>query len=226
MSGIYYLLIFIVFILSLVCQSRVQRVFNRYSGLPGARGVSASDAARNMLAEKGSDVNVIPVSGTLTDHYNPTNNTVGLSDEVYNQTSVSALAVAAHEIGHVCQYMDGYTPISIRSKILPVAKIGSTAGPYIIIIGLIIRSSTIAYIGLYLYCAMLLFQLVTLPVEFNASSRGLAMLEEGGYVASQDMQAAKQVLRAAAMTYVLSALGTLVSILRFLSLINGNRRRK
>lgn len=222
----FFLLLIVVFILSLFCQGRVKSVFDRYNNIPGMRGVSAAQAASNMLSERGYDVKVVPVSGTLTDHYDPTNNTVGLSTEVYSQESVSALAVAAHEIGHVCQYMDGYAPISIRSSILPVAKVGSTAGPYIIIIGLIANISIIKYVGLYLYCAMLLFQLVTLPVEFNASNRGLRMLEEGGYVSNQDMPAAKAVLRAAAMTYVLSALSTLVSVLRFLALINGNKRRK
>lgn len=221
----YYFLAILVLILSLICQGRVQRVFNRYSTLPGALGVTASAAACRMLNEKGSDVNVKQVSGSLTDHYDPSAGTVGLSTSVYGQTSVAALAVAAHEIGHVCQYQEGYSPIGFRTKLLPVAKIGSTAGPYIIIAGLLIHSSTIAYVGLYLYCAMLLFQLATLPVEFNASSRGLAMLEEGGYVAPADMPAAKKVLRAAACTYVLSALGTLVSVLRFLAMINGGKRK-
>ena len=221
----YYILLLIVFVLSLICQNRVKKVFDRYNDLPGALGVTAAEAAANMLAEKGSDVSVTQVSGSLTDHYSPNEGTVGLSTDVYGHSSVAALAVAAHEIGHVCQYMDGYTPISIRTKILPVARIGSTAGPYIIIAGLLIRSSTVAYVGLYLYCAMLLFQLVTLPVEFNASNRGLTMLEEGGYVSAVDMPAAKKVLHAAAMTYVLSALGTLVSVLRFLAMINGSKRR-
>lgn len=221
----YYLLAIIVLALSLICQGRVQRVFNRYSTLPGARGISAAEAASRMLYEKGSSVQVTRVSGSLTDHYAPSEGRVGLSTSVYDQTSVAALAVAAHEIGHVCQYQEGYSPIKFRTKLLPVANLGSVAGPYIIIAGLLFRSGTIAYIGLYLYCAMLLFQLVTLPVEFNASSRGLQMLEDGGYVAPVDMPAAQKVLRAAAFTYVLSALGTLVSVLRFLSLINGNKRR-
>ena len=221
----FYLLIIIVFILSIICQQRVKKVFDKYSSLPGERGVTAAEAAQNMLAEQGANVEVKQVYGSLTDHYNPTDNSVGLSSDVYSHTSVSALAVAAHEIGHVCQYMDGYSPISFRSKILPVAKIGSTAGPYIIILGLFVHSSTVAYVGLYLYCAVLLFQFVTLPVEFNASNRGLKMLEEGSYVASSDLPAAKKVLKAAAMTYVLSALGTLVSVLRFLAMIKGGKRK-
>ena len=223
--NIYYILLLVVLALSLICQGRVKRVFKRYSDLPGALGITAKDAAENMLAEAGSNVTVVQVSGELTDHYAPKENTVGLSTEVYGSTSVAALAVAAHEIGHVCQYQDGYKPISIRTSILPVARIGSMAGPYIIIAGLLVRSDTVAYIGLYLYCAVLLFQLITLPVEFNASSRGLAMLESNGFVAPCDMPAAKKVLRAAAMTYVLSALGTLVSVLRFLTMIRGGKRR-
>lgn len=220
----YYLLAIIVMVLSIICQGRVQRVFKRYSDLPGSLGVTAAEAASRMLSDNGSNVNVTQVSGSLTDHYDPQGGKVGLSTSVYGQTSVAALAVAAHEIGHVCQYQEGYVPISIRTKILPVANLGSKAGPYIIIAGLLIRSATVAYVGLYLYCAMLFFQVATLPVEFNASRRGLKMLEDGGYVAQVDMPAAQKVLRAAACTYVLSALGTLVSVLRFLSMINSSKR--
>lgn len=223
--NIYYILLLIVLVVSFICQNRVQRVFSKYDNLPGAKGISAADAAANMLYANGLNVQLVQVSGSLTDHFNPSNNTVGLSSVVYGNNSVSALAVAAHEIGHVCQYKDGYKPISIRTSILPVAKLGSQMGPIIIIVGLLIRSTTIAYVGLYLYAAMLLFQLVTLPVEFNASRRGLQMLEQGGYVASSDMYAAKKVLHAAAMTYVLAAIGTLVSLLRFLAMIKGNKRR-
>lgn len=226
--NVIYMLIILVFILSLLASGRVKRVFSKYSSLPGALGVTAEQAASDMLYNAGSNVHVTAVSGELTDHYDPSNGTVGLSTDVYGHTSVAALAVAAHEIGHVCQYQDGYAPISIRSKILPVARLGSTAGPYIIIVGLIISSSQIAYIGLYLYAAMFLFQLVTLPVEFNASARGLQMLEEGGYVTRDDIPAAKKVLKVAAMTYVLSAIGSLLSVLRFAAMIarsTGNRRR-
>lgn len=221
-----YFLIIIVFFLSLIASGRVKRVFRKYDSIPGAFGVSAHQAAAEMLSNAGSDVKVTQVSGELTDHFNPSAHTVGLSSEVYNGTSVAALAVAAHEIGHVSQYITGYSPISWRTSILPVAQLGSNAGPYIIIAGLLINSSKIAYAGLFLYAAMFLFQLITLPVEFDASRRGLYMLEQAGYIESSNMSAAKKVLRAAAMTYVLSAIGSLLSVLRFAAMIAGNTSKK
>ena len=222
----YYLLLIAILALSLICRGRVQRVFNRYAELPGQRGVTAAEAARQMLSDNGCNTALARVSGDLTDHFNPAKNTVGLSAAVYDSVSVAALAVAAHEIGHVCQHKEGYAPLSLRTSILPVAKAGSTAGPYIIIAGLLVQSTVIAKVGIYLYAAMLLFQIVTLPVEFNASRRGLAMLRQGGYVAESDMPAAQEVLRAAAMTYVLSALGTLASLLRYISMVQSSSKRK
>lgn len=215
----------LVLLLSFIAQGKVRRTFKRYNDLPGARGVSAGEAAREMLLDHGSNTAVQPINGDLTDHFDPRNNTVGLSTEVYPSTSVAALAIAAHEVGHVLQHQEGYTPLKIRSAVLPMANLGSMAGPYIIIIGLFINSYTVAMIGFWLYAAMFLFQLVTLPVEFNASARGLEMLDRGGFVARENRDEAGKVLRAAAMTYVLAALGSFLSLLRFFMLINGNRRR-
>ena len=176
------------------------------------------------------------MSGSLTDHYDPTKNAVGLSESVYNSTSVAALAVAAHEIGHVMQHQEGYTPIKVRNALLPVARIGSTVGPWLVIIGIMMGAFNLASIGAGLYFGILAFQLVTLPVEFNASARaiatisasrrGLKMLTEGGYISyGSEEQAAKKVLRAAAMTYVVAALSTFLTFLRLVMMASRNRRR-
>ena len=219
------LALIVVFILSLIAQGKVQRVFRRYSAVPGARNVPAYQAAREMLLDNGSAVTVHPVQGTLTDHYDPRNDTVGLSTEVYNSTSVAALAIAAHEIGHVLQYQESYAPIRWRTAVLPVANLGATFGPYMILIGLFMNLYPLAVVGLGLYGAMFLFQLITLPVEFDASRRGLELLDRGGYIDYSNRTDAKKVLSAAAWTYVLAALGSLLSFLRFFMLVNGNRRR-
>ena len=163
------LALIVVFVLSLIAQGKVRRVFNRYNTVPAARGIPAYQAAQEMLLDNGSGVTVQPVQGTLTDHYDPRNDTVGLSTDVYNSNSVAALAIAAHEIGHVLQYQENYAPIKWRTAVLPVANIGATMGPYMILIGLFMNLYPLAVIGLALYGTMFVFQLVTLPVEFNAS---------------------------------------------------------
>ena len=215
----------VVFVLSLIAQGRVKRVFKRYNDVPAARCVPAYAAAQDMLWTNGSGVTVQPVQGTLTDHYDPRNDTVGLSTEVYNSTSAAALAIAAHEVGHVLQYQDGYAPIRWRTTLLPAANLGATLGPYMILFGLVLSFFPLAVLGLGLYGAMFVFQAVTLPVELNASRRGLALLEQGGYVDDASRDAAKKVLTAAAWTYILAALGSLVNFLRFFILVSGNRRR-
>ena len=214
-----------VFLLSLYASGKVQRTFKKYSDQPGSRGVTAGQAAREMLHAHNSGVQVTEVSGSLTDHFDPTHRLVGLSNAVYGSSSISALAVAAHEIGHVLQYEEGYSLMTLRSKILPAAQLGSNAGPIIAIVGLMIQSNFIASLGLYLYAAMFLFQLITLPVEINASKRGLDLLQEGSYIPREKEYAAKAVLRAAAMTYVWAAIASLLSLLRLAILVKGNRRR-
>ena len=219
------LALIVVFVLSLIAQGKVRRVFKRYNTVPGARNIPAYQAAREMLMDNGSSVTVQPVQGTLTDHYDPRSDTVGLSTEVYDSTSVAALAIAAHEIGHVLQYQENYAPIKWRTAILPTANLGATLGPYMILIGLFMNLYPLAVVGLGLYGAMFLFQLITLPVEFDASRRGLELLDRGGYIDYSNRTDAKKVLSAAAWTYVLAALGSLLSFLRFFMLVNGNRRR-
>ncbi len=231
---IYFVLAILIMILSLVAQSHVQRVFREYAQTPAARGIYAGQLAQELLYQNGLSLPVTAVEGELTDHFDPKNQVVGLSQAVYGSNSVSAYAVAAHEIGHVLQYQEDYRPMRLRSAILPAANIGSRIGPLLVIGGLLlsgVASRTgntgyyVAMAGVALYVAVLLFQLVTLPVEFNASRRGLDLLTSGGYLADDELPGAKKMLRAAALTYVLAALGSFVTVLRLLSIAQSARRR-
>ena len=231
---LYYFIAIAIMILSFVAQSHVQRVFKKYGETPTARGIYGAQLAQELLWNNGLSLPVQSVTGELTDHFDPRSQVVGLSDAVYGSNSVSAYAVAAHEIGHVLQYNEDYAPMKIRSAVLPVANIGSRVGPLLVVGGLLLSWLTswagnagyyIATVGAVLYVAVLLFQLVTLPVEFNASRRGLALLTSGGYLTDDELPGAKKMLRAAAMTYVLAALGSLVTVLRFFALARGARRK-
>mgnify|MGYP000009493511 FL=1 len=225
-ESLLYIAVLIVAVFGMIASLKVQSTFKKYSTMPARCGLRANDVARRLLYEGGSSATLSPVSGSLTDHYDPTKNAVGLSESVYNSTSVAALAVAAHEIGHVMQHQEGYTPIKVRNALLPVARIGSTVGPWLVIIGIMMGAFNLASIGAGLYFGILAFQLVTLPVEFNASRRGLKMLTEGGYISyGSEEQAAKKVLRAAAMTYVVAALSTFLIFLRLVMMASRNRRR-
>ncbi len=223
-DGIYILLLLVVMGISLFAQSKVQRTFNQFAQTPIASGLRAEQIAQQLLDRANSPVQITAVQGSLTDHFDPKNGVVGLSQQVYGQSSVAAVAVAAHEIGHVLQYQEGYAPIRLRNAILPVASIGSYAAPWIVILGLMMGSFNLAMAGVVLFGAMLVFQVVTLPVEFNASSRALRMLEEGNYITYEESDGAKKVLNAAAMTYVWAAVASLVSFLRLLAMANRSRR--
>lgn len=230
---LYYFLAIAVFVLSLIAQSHVQRVFQTYAQQHARRGMPAAYLADELLRKNGLSLPVQRVSGALTDHYDPRNETVGLSEAVYDSDSVSAYAVAAHEIGHVLQHQEDYAPMRVRSVILPVANIGCRFGPILVIGGVLLSLLSnignagyyIAIGGVALYAVMLLFQLVTLPVEFNASRRGLEMLTEGGYLEEDELPGAKKMLRAAAMTYLLAALGSFITVFRLFTIARGARRR-
>lgn len=225
-NGLYFLLL-AVFALSIIASNRVNKVFKKFSNEPAASGRTGAELARELMVRYGTEeLPVQPVSGSLTDHFDPVNKTVGLSQAVYGSDSVSALAVTAHEIGHVLQYQENYAPIVIRNKILPVASISSTLAPYIVIIGVVIGASGLAMFGALLFGAVLLFQLVTLPVEFNASNRGIEMLASGGYLSSDQIPDAQQMLRAAAMTYVWAAVASLINFLRFFAMAKSSDRRR
>ncbi len=222
-----YILVIPALIFALVAQCMVKSTFSKYSRICNRRGITAAEVARKILDENGLfDVRIERVSGELTDHYDPRTNVVRLSDSVYNSTSVAAVGVAAHETGHAIQHSVGYAPIKIRNAILPVAQIGSQAAMPLVLIGLIFSRSLgfLIDIGIIVYVAVVLFQLVTLPVELNASGRALRILE-GSYILENDEnKMAKKVLTAAAMTYVAALFSALTTLLR-LVLISNNRRR-
>ncbi len=223
-----YILVLITAILSMVASARVSSTFKKFSQKPTSRSITGEQAARKILDENGlHDVRVERVSGNLTDHYDPRAKVIRLSDSVHSSTSVAAVGVAAHEAGHAVQHAVGYAPIKLRNTIVPIANIGSMAGPYLIIIGLLLSgamSDVLLNLGVWFFSAAVLFQLVTLPVEFNASNRAIATLKNGMYLYEDEVPAVKKVLTAAAMTYVAAAAVSIANLLRFIMLIGGRRR--
>jgi len=223
-----YILVLIMAVLSMIASANVSSTFKKYSKKTTARNITAEQAARGILDANGLyNVRIESVSGNLTDHYDPRSNVIRLSDSVRSSTSVAAVGVAAHEAGHAVQHATNYVPIKVRNAIVPVANIGSMAGPYLILIGLILSggmSEILLNLGIWFFSFAVLFQLVTLPVEFNASRRAVATLERDMYLESDEVPAVKKVLGAAAMTYVAAAAVSIANLLRFI-MIAGNRRR-
>ena len=221
-----YILIIIAAIISLIAQGLVKSTFSRYSKVAGARGITGAQAAEIILRANGiNDVTVQRVSGSLTDHYDPRNKTLNLSDAVYASTSVAAVGVAAHECGHAIQHARGYAPLSFRSALVPVANIGSQLSWLFIILGIFFGGShTLIMIGILMFSAAVLFQLVTLPVEFNASGRALKLLSETGILQKDEVSDTRKVLSAAALTYVAAAATAVLQLLRLLRLFGGNDR--
>ena len=220
----YWILIVPAMIFAMWAQLRVSSTFNRYSKVGSARGLSAAQVCRQILDENGLfAVRVERVSGNLTDHYDPRSNVIRLSDSVYNSTSVAAIGVAAHEAGHAVQYSVGYVPIKIRNSIIPVSKLGSTLSMPILLMGLLFNSGVLVEIGILLFSTMALFQLVTLPVEFNASGRALRTLGDYHILDDEETRMAGKVLKAAALTYVAALLSSAAQLLRLI-LLYGRRR--
>ncbi len=221
-----YLIIIPAMLLGLYAQYKVNSTYNKYSQVKNARGLTAAEVARQILDDNGlHDVGIAHINGNLTDNFNPKTNIVSLSDTVYNSTSVAAIGVAAHECGHAIQHAVGYVPVKIRTALVPVTNFGSSAGMIILLIGLLFSSYNLAMLGILLYSLMAVFQLVTLPVEFNASSRALKTLEQDMILYEDEVPKARKVLDAAAMTYVAALVSTLSTILRFLLIVNRGRRR-
>ena len=222
-----YLLVIIGAVLCRLASARVKSTYRKYAKVRSASGLTGAQAAEMILRRNGVlGVTVQHVAGELTDHYDPARGVVNLSDATYNSTSVAAIGVAAHECGHVMQHEQGYLPLRIRTALVPVANIGSNIGIWIVMIGVILgMNSTLAMIGVYLFSFGVLFQIVTLPVEFNASRRALAMLQDYGMLGQTEIQGSRSVLSAAAMTYVASAAASVLQLLRLLMIVNGGRRR-
>lgn len=214
-------------ILSLWASFRVKSAFNKYSKVRSARGLTGAEAAEEMLRNAGlSDVKVVQTSGMLSDNYNPLTRTLNLSEGVYGSDSVAAIGVACHEAGHALQHAAHYSPLWARSALVPTANIGSGVGYTVMFLGLIFSSTNMVLVGAILFSAVLLFQIVTLPVEFNASNRAKALVVEEGIITAQEREGMDRVLNAAALTYVAAAISTLLTLLYFLmrsGLLGGRR---
>lgn len=223
-----YILVVIGAVICMIASARVKGTFNKYSQLRSMSGMNGAQVAQRVLQAAGIyDVQVRHVSGSLTDHYDPRTKTVNLSDPVYNATSVAALGVAAHECGHAIQHAKSYTPLSIRSALVPIANFGSMLAWPVILIGLLFNtrsSGLIIDIGILLFSAAVLFQLVTLPVEFDASRRALVMLRTQGILSDDELKYTRKVLKSAALTYVASAAAAILQLLRIILITNGRRR--
>ena len=221
-----YMLIVISALISLFAQFLVNSRFSKYSRVRSRSGMTGAQAAERILQSQGIyDVAIQRVSGKLTDHYDPRNKTLNLSDAVYASTSVAAVGVAAHECGHAIQHARGYAPLSFRSALVPVANIGSQLSWRFIILGIFFGGShTLIMIGILMFSAAVLFQLVTLPVEFNASGRALKLLSETGILQKDEVSDTRKVLSAAALTYVAAATTAVLQLLRLLRLFGGNDR--
>lgn len=222
-----YILIVIGAIICMIASAKVKTTFNKYSQYRSYSGMNGAQVAQRVLEAAGIyDVTVRHVSGNLTDHYDPSTKTVNLSDPVYNSYSVAALGVAAHECGHAIQHAKNYAPLSLRSALVPVANFGSMLAWPLILIGLFIngRSSTLIIdLGIVLFSAAVIFQLVTLPVEFDASRRALVMLRTQNILSDDELKNTRKVLKSAAFTYVASAAAAILQLLRIILLVGGRR---
>ena len=220
-------LVLIGVLLSLWAQNRVNSTFARYSRVRSFSGMTGAEAARRLLNAQGIyDVTVQPVSGKLTDHYDPRTKVVKLSDSVYNATSVAAIGVAAHECGHAMQHNEGYGPLRFRSALVPVANFGSQLSWPMILLGILFGGlgSPLVQVGIRMFSLAVLFQLVTLPVEFNASSRAVRLLDSQGILSGEEVDGTRKVLKAAALTYVAAAAGSILQLLRLVILFGGRDR--
>lgn len=221
----YLVLVVPAILLGLWAQARVQSTYARYSRVRAIRGITADQVARRILDANGlRDVSIQRIAGSLTDHYDPRERVVRLSETVYGSPSIAAIGVAAHEVGHAVQHATGYAPLKLRTAIVSVTNIGSTLSMPLILIGILLNSSRLALVGVALFGLVAVFQLVTLPVEFNASSRALATLDGMDILGREELGGARQVLTAAALTYVAALIQSLAQLLRLMILVGGRRR--
>ena len=224
---IYFVFIAPGLLLSLWASFRVKSAFNKYSKVRSARGLSGAEAAQEMLDYAGiTDVKIVPTHGMLSDHYNPINKTLALSEEVYRSNSIAAIGVATHEAGHAIQHARNYAPLWVRSALVPTANIGSSVGYIVMALGLGFASANMVLFGAVLFSAVLLFQIVTLPVEFDATSRAKVLVVEHGIITAQEREGMDRVLNAAALTYVAAAISSFLTLLYFLmraGLLGGRR---
>jgi len=213
-------------VLAFWAQSRVKGAYNKYSKVRTSRGVSGADVARTLLDSQGlHDVEIEESKGLLSDHYDPRTKVLRLSKDVYHNPSVAAAGIAAHEMGHALQHSSGYFPLQIRSAIVPVAQVGSTLAPWLVIIGFFLRFTTLAWVGVVLFGLAVIFTLITLPVEFDASKRAKKLLVSNGVLIGNEIDGANKVLDAAALTYVAAAVAAIGQLIYYVFLMTGGRRR-
>lgn len=226
--GAWYLVLVIpALLLSMIAQAAVKGTFSKYSKLGARSGYSGQSAARRILNQYGlSHIQIERTVGQLTDHYDPRSQILRLSESTFDSTSIAAIGVAAHEAGHAVQHDEGYLPNRIRGLLVPVAQIGSSFGPYLALFGIIMSLPLLINAGIFLFAGAVLFYLITLPVEFNASTRAIRVLEEQGLLTEEELNGARKVLRAAAMTYIASTLVAFASLMRLLLLARGRDGRR
>ena len=224
-----YILVLIGAILCMLASAKVNSTYSKYAKVRSLTGLTGAEVAERILHYNGIyDVRIEHIRGNLTDHYDPSHKVLRLSDSVYDSASVAAIGVAAHECGHAVQHQVGYTPIKIRSALVPAANIGSKSGIPIIILGVLFggAGSTLAQIGIWVFALAVLFQIVTLPVEFNASGRAIKMMQQYGILQPQEVGHVKNVLGAAALTYVAAAASSILQLLRLVLIFGGGRDRR
>lgn len=220
-----YILIIVSFVISIVVQLKMQSTFKKFSKVAGSHGLTGAQVAAAILQSEGiTDVQIGQVQGSLTDHYDPSKKIVNLSQTVYGSSSLAAVGVAAHECGHVIQHARGYAPLRLRTAFVPIASIGSRFSWILIIIGLIMSFRPLLTAGIILFCAVLVFQIITLPVEFDASNRAMQKISSMGLLEQQESSGARKVLGAAALTYVASVAVSFVQLLRLILIARGGRR--
>ncbi len=223
---VYILLFIFVMIFTTWAQNSVRKTYQVSSALQALSGLTGAEVAERILRYRGIfDVTVQQIEGVLTDNYNPRTKTVSLSPEVYNGNSLAAYGIAAHEVGHVMQYHEGYAPIRFRTSLVPVVQLTSAAAMPLLFLGLFLQTQSFVNLGLLFFIGVVIFQLVTLPVEFDASRRAVMALSEGGFVQDIEMGAIEKVLSAAAMTYVASAMASMLQLMRLFLITRNSRRR-
>lgn len=216
-----FVLIIIAFLLSLWAQFRVKSTFRRWAEVPNLNGMTGYDAARHMLDANGlHDVPIEPVRGTLSDHYDPMNRVVRLSEPVYYENSISAVSVACHEVGHAIQHKESYPMLALRHRIFPIVNFASGLAPFLLIAGLLFNAMNLVGIGIIFFSVTVAFQLITLPVEFNASNRAREIMVSEGYIRNEEEKGVAKVLNAAALTYVAAALISLLELIRYIGIFN------
>lgn len=221
----YIILVLPAIVFSLIISARLKSTYRKYSNIGNARRITGEQAARMVLNYYGvNDVNILPINGTMTDCYDPTQKVIKLSEGVFNSYSIAAIGIACHEAGHAAQHAENYAPIKIRNTILPVCNIGSTLSIPLLIIGFILGFEPLVWIGIGFFAFTALFQFITLPVEFNASRRAISVIESNGLLTFEEKTGAQKVLKMAAMTYVAALAVSLAQLLRLIFRFTGRRR--